>query len=310
MATTSELIIEIIKPCLDANASISLEKLTSTLEAANFDLSNIGYDNVETLLKDLDESFCVKTTDEGVMVECLGVKTEEESTPAHSPAPTPAPAPVIDEALNKKVNKKLCGIIKKIAKATGDPDSKVTLIALGQERSSQGIELPGTKKLSAYLKSFPELYEVFDIGADTYVKLVEGATPSTVATPLTTVSTSQKRAISLYNISHFAHFDNYADVKKSLTELTHEEKWFIIPDSNEKDPYWIVDYELRKDFAIAVRKQLAGESFNINLGLESAKFTTSFLTPEGKSIILVFKLNQYRDNAVWQTWRFDKIIVE
>ena len=106
MATTSELIIEIIKPCLDANASISLEKLTSTLEAANFDLSNIGYDNVETLLKDLDESFCVKTTDEGVMVECLGVKTEEESTPAHSPAPTPAPAPVIDEALNKKVNKK------------------------------------------------------------------------------------------------------------------------------------------------------------------------------------------------------------
>ena len=57
MKTTGEKITDIIKPYLNVDKALELDKVQSLLEGANFNLEEVGYDNFKDLLEDLDEYF-------------------------------------------------------------------------------------------------------------------------------------------------------------------------------------------------------------------------------------------------------------
>ncbi|MBR4294507.1 MAG: hypothetical protein IKT53_05920 [Bacteroidaceae bacterium] len=300
----SEIIIDIVKSELDANSRISLSKMQELLSAVEFDVTSHGFSDLRELLEQLQEAFLLIETEDSVMVECLGVKVEKPVAEKTQTSTTPAaPAMPADDGSVKYAT---LPIVKKLI---NDAGGIIALTNIGQEFSKQGIKMRNGEKLSAFLKQHPELEVVAADGQD-YVRMAKksGAAPQQAV--LVPQPTTQKRFVSLYNIADFACFSDYQQTIKELAEMAAEDGWFVLPDANEKSPYFLVNYKFRIAFALAVRKQLAGEDGGFVLRIDSAEFDTGFVTPDGKRIKAYFKLNQQRDNTCWQTWCFERFDIE
>lgn len=312
METTGTRIIAIIKSSLNADATITLEQAQTMLNEAKFDIEETGYNDIKVLLEDLCDYFELTETANGTIVKCKGVKTNESPAAVISEE---KPRVELDEKLVKKVNDQLVNVLRELIKSSSDSEGKIPLTDLGQKRAELKIELPNNEKLGAYLKRFPELFELNICGTDSYVRLAGSPIVATTAPAQKKAATGnvQKRFVSLYHLFDFACFPDYNSAKAELASIAVPDGWFVIPESNEsngRDPYCLIDYKLREKFALTACKQLQGEEVGIHLYLDHAMFDTGFTTSEGNHIIANFKLNQHKDSTTWQTWLFDGFSTE
>ena len=319
MKTTGEKITDIIKPYLNVDKALELDKVQSLLEGANFNLEEVGYDNVKDLLEDLDEYFDLSESENATIVICKKVniisseKTitpqretstlEQKATALYSQT-SQIPTIEFDPQQTKSTNDKLVKILRELTKTSSDVEGRVTLTAFGQKKAAEKIELPIDEKFGVYLKRFPELFELTNNGIESCVRLAQKN--KTNISPVQPKIT--ERFVSLYNLLDFAYFPDYSKAKVDLASIAQPNGWFIIPDSNERDPNILVDYKLREKFALIIYEYLQGQTANIYLYPDHAWFDTGFITPEGQHIIANFTLNQCRkvnENSGWQTWLFN-----
>ena len=307
-------LLDIVKSALDEKSRIPFVTMKEMVEAAGYELEPIGYTDLQTLLEDLEKLFLLENTEDGIMVQCLEIPVEKEAPKQNQNASQEQHAsqeqPVSQEQYDS-LNSKFVDMISKIP--TDNPDGYIPMTALGKARAKAKIQIPRNEKLAAYLSRFPHLYDVINQGEGNVFVRLAGNRKTQVSLPAETCavdapSVSAKRFVSLYNLFDFGHFPDYAEAKKQLAELAGNsgEDWFILPDQNESDPYCMVDYKLRINFAMAVyRNQDA-----ITLSFDQARFYTGFNTHDGRRIIAVFIMNQHRDNLAWQTWRFTEFVAE
>ena len=319
MKTTGEKITDIIKPYLNVDKALELDKVQSLLEGANFNLEEVGYDNFKDLLEDLDEYFDISESENATIVICKKdnfISSEKTITPQRETSALKQKATALysqtnqiptiefDSQQTKSTNDKLVKILHELTKTSSDVEGRVTLTAFGQKKAAEKIELPIDEKFGAYLKRFPELFELTNNGIESCVRLVQKN--KTNISPVQPKIT--ERFVSLYNLLDFAYFPDYSKAKVDLASIAQPNGWFIIPDSNERDPYILVDYKLREKFALIIHEYLQGQTANIYLYPDHAWFDTGFITPEGQHIIANFILNQCRkvnENSGWQTWLFN-----
>ena len=119
----------------------------------------------------------------------------------------------------------------------------------------------------------------------------------------------QEVAASLYDLDHFAAFDNREAALCELAQLAKPEGWAVLPEG-EANRYLMVEAKLRLNFAMAVKELLEGTSRDIVIALNAASFDTRFRTPEGGVIIARFVFNRRRREDSWQQYRFDRFVVK
>ena len=119
----------------------------------------------------------------------------------------------------------------------------------------------------------------------------------------------QEVAASLYDLDHFAAFDNREAALCELAQLAKPEGWAVLPEG-EANRYLMVEAKLRLNFAMAVKELLEGISRDIVIALNAASFDTRFRTPEGGVIIARFLFNRRRSEDSWQQYRFDRFVVK
>ena len=119
----------------------------------------------------------------------------------------------------------------------------------------------------------------------------------------------QEVAASLYDLDHFAAFDNREAALCELAQLAKPEGWAVLP-QGEANRYLMVEAKLRLNFAMAVKELLEGTSRDIVIALNAASFDTRFRTPEGGVIIARFLFNRRRSEDSWQQYRFDRFVVK
>ena len=124
-----------------------------------------------------------------------------------------------------------------------------------------------------------------------------------------TVQSVQEVAASLYDLDHFAAFDNREAALCELAQLAKPEGWAVLPEG-EANRYLMVEAKLRLNFAMAVKELLEGTSRDIVIALNAASFDTRFRTPEGGVIIARFLFNRRRSEDSWQQYRFDSFGVK
>lgn len=302
---TSTKILEIITPALDPNVSISLEQVEKLLEEAEFDLQDTGCESVRQLLEQFEEEFELIDTESCVMVKCISPASPKETAKMQLATTQPA--------LSKEtaaLNRKIGGVIRKLLKDCPDSNGNVSLSTLGTAMSAQNLKLPDGEKLGAYLRQFPSLFEVFANGIDTCVRnVVEQSTLPAMKT-VNNTQVVHKGFVSMFNIFDFAYFQDYGSVKKELSQLASQEGWFPLPDPQEKDPYLLLDYKFRNNFAILVNKQLKEGGNAIIMQPDRVELYTGFTTDKGNVIKALFKFNQQRDSTRWQNWVFDSFSIE
>lgn len=292
----SDTIFEIIKSSLDANGCIPLQRVEELLNKADFNLEEeTGISSVSELMQELEDDFNLETVDNNTIVRYLHFKSlpigiENEPT-----------GPISDEEQNN-LNRKIGGVIRKLLKESPDAEAKVPLTALGQELNSQKLKTPNGEKISAYLKRFPNLFEVLTIGTDTFVRNSEDKNIP-IKTASTQVSTGSKY-VSMYIISDFAFFPDYKGTMKELSEIAMPDGWFILPNASERNPYLLLDSAFKRNFALLVNKQIKEGGTGIIMRPDRAEFNTGFKSIDGKDIIAHFIFNQQRDNTRWQNWVF------
>lgn len=123
------------------------------------------------------------------------------------------------------------------------------------------------------------------------------------------VQSVQEVAASLYDLDHFAAFDNREAALCELAQLAKPEGWAVLPEG-EANRYLMVEAKLRLNFAMAVKELLEGTSRDIVIALNAASFDTRFRTPEGGVIIARFLFNRRRSEDSWQQYRFDRFVVK
>ena len=119
----------------------------------------------------------------------------------------------------------------------------------------------------------------------------------------------QEVAASLYDLDHFAAFDNREAALCELAQLAKPEGWAVLPEG-EANRYLMVEAKLRLNFAMAVKELLESTSRDIVIALNAASFDTRFRTPEGGVIIARFLFNRRRSEDSWQQYRFDRFVVK
>lgn len=124
-----------------------------------------------------------------------------------------------------------------------------------------------------------------------------------------TAQSVQEVAASLYDLDHFAVFDNREAALCELAQLAKPEGWAVLPEG-EANRYLMVEAKLRLNFAMAVKELLEGTSRDIVIALNAASFDTRFRTPEGGVIIARFLFNRRRSEDSWQQYRFDRFVVK
>lgn len=300
----SNKVLEIIKPALNADASISLEQAVKLLENADFDLQETGFDSFNDIFEQLEDDFELNEIEEGIMVKCLNINNPKE----HTKPKTTSTQSAIGEDVSA-LNRKICGMIRKLIKDSPELDGNISLPKLGIELSNQNLKLPDGEKLGAYLRRFPSLFEVSTNGVETFVKNM-GERPSPPSAASIVQSAARKGFVSKFNIFDFAYFQDYKSVKKELAKLASQDGWFILPDPMEKDPYILLDYKFRNNFAILINKELQEYGDGIVMHPDKVEIYTGFSTDEGKSIKAHFLFNQQRDANRWQNWVFDRFSIE
>lgn len=116
-------------------------------------------------------------------------------------------------------------------------------------------------------------------------------------------------AASLYDLDHFAAFDDREAALSELAQLAEPEGWVVLPE-DEPNRYLMVEAKLRLNFAMAVKELLKGESRDILIAPNAASFDTRFRTADGKSIVARFIFNRRRSEDSWQQYRFDSFGVK
>ena len=124
-----------------------------------------------------------------------------------------------------------------------------------------------------------------------------------------TAKAVQEVAASLYDLDHFAAFDDREAALCELAKLAEPEGWALLPEG-EANRYLMVEAKLRLNFAMAVKELLEGVNKGIVIALNAASFDTRFRTPEGGVIIARFVFNRRRSEANWQQYRFDSFVVK
>lgn len=124
-----------------------------------------------------------------------------------------------------------------------------------------------------------------------------------------TAKSVQEVAASLYDLDHFAAFDNREAALCELAQLAKPEGWAVLPEG-EANRYLMVEAKLRLNFAMAVKESLEGPNKGIVIALNAASFDTRFRTPEGGVIIARFLFNRRRSEDSWQQYRFDRFVVK
>ena len=274
------------------------------LEEADFDLQETGFESFNDIFEQLEDDFELNEIENGIMVKCLNVNIPKEPT---KPKTTNVQSATGEEV--STLNRKISGVIRKLIKDFPEFDGNISLPKLGIELSNQKLKLPDGEKLSSYLRRFPSLFEVTTNGVETFVKNT-GEHPSTPSATSITQSVARKGFVSKYNIFDFAYFQDYKSVKKELSNIASQDGWFILPNPMEKDPYLLLDYKFRNNFAILVNRELQEHSNGIIMHPDKVEINTGFSTDEGKSIKAHFLFNQQRDANRWQNWVFDYFSIE
>lgn len=301
---TSNNVLEIIRPALDADASILLEQAVKLLEEADYDLLDTGFESFNDIFEQLEDDFELNESENGIMVKCLNVDIPKE--PAKPQIKNVKPKADEDVSM---LNKKICGAIKKLAKDFPELGGNISLPKLGVELSNQKLKLPSGEKLGSYLRRFPSLFEVTVNGAETFVKNT-GECPLSIPTTSVTQSAACNGFVSMFNIFDFAYFQDYNSVKKELSKLASQDGWFILPDPMEEDPYLLLDYKFRNNFAILINKELTEHGNDIIMRPDKVAMNTGFYTDDGKTIKAHFLFNQQRNANRWQNWVFDHFSIE
>jgi hypothetical protein len=119
----------------------------------------------------------------------------------------------------------------------------------------------------------------------------------------------QEVAASLYDLDHFAAFDDREAALCELAKLAEPDGWDLLPEG-EANRYLMVEAKLKLNFAMAVKELLKGANNGIVIALNAASFDTRFRTPEGRVIIARFVFNRRRSEANWQQYRFHSFVVK
>ncbi|MBR4854054.1 MAG: hypothetical protein IKU88_04945 [Alistipes sp.] len=135
------------------------------------------------------------------------------------------------------------------------------------------------------------------------------ARPEQTVQEVQSAKSVQEVAASLYDLDHFAAFDNREAALCELAQLAKPEGWAVLPEG-EANRYLMVEAKLRLNFAMAVKELLDGISRDIVIALNAASFDTRFRTPEGGVIIARFLFNRRRSEDSWQQYRFDRFVVK
>lgn len=300
----SNKVLEIIKPALDADVSISLEQAVKLLEEADYDLQETGFESFNDIFDQLEDDFELNEGENGIMVKCLNVNIPKEPI---KPKPTNTQLAIGEDV--STLNRKISGVIRKLIKDFPEMDGSISLPKVGVELSNQKLKLPDGEKLSSYLRRFPSLFEVTTNGVETFVKNMgeRQSAPSPTNTPS---PSARKGFISMFNLFDFAYFQDYNSVKKELSNIASQDGWFILPNPMEKDPYLLLDYKFRNNFAILVNRELQEHCNGIIMHPDKVVINTGFSTDDGKCIKAHFLFNQQRDANRWQNWVFDHFSIE
>ena len=309
----------IVQSAVDADSRIPYQTMEEMVTASGFDFSEHGFDDLKSLLIELYSAFELDESETGCMVH---IKKLPKEAPEVQKKEEEIQTSLVPKESSKKMDvtrgKSLNSWITSQIRAN---DGEVLISRLGQAMKDEGIQLPDKQSLTAYIKLYPDLFELcLNEKKVSYVKCVgepvakvpASSAAESVENVQPAVTSSPKKYYSLYNLFDFAHFSDYAQVKKQLSELAGNsgEDWFVLPDPQERDQYVMLDYKLRNNYAMTVHRQTAGLESGISLNLDSAEFDTGFVTSEGQHIIMCFKLNRLRDKAIWQNWVFDRIITK
>ena len=303
----SDKIIEIIKPAISPDGTILLETMERLLEESDYNiLKETGINTIKEVVEQLEEDFELLEKDNDLIVKCINynpIKEKEENIINTTPSSE-------ESADTTRLNAKIGDVIRELLKDSNS-DGYVLLPKLGIELNNKKIKLPGSAKLGAYLRKYPNLFEVINTGTDAAVRNVadnkESFKTPTNSKPMTSIHNG---FVSMYNIFDFAYFQDYKSFKAELSKIAVQESWFVLPNPLEKDPYLIIDYKIRSNFALIVNKQLQEGGDWFVMQPDKAKFYTGFTSVDGDKIMANFKFNQQRDATRWQNWIFDHISLE
>lgn len=221
-------------------------------------------------------------------------------------------------------------------------ENKLPLTNLGQAMQQRGIAvLPPTKKLRVYLSDFPELFEISGDGdsgryfirnikdgsvetkpqkPSGHVPVVAAQKPKPAVTepkpvavkPVTVpVPPAAGRQASPYELQDFAYFENYVEALCQLSTMAKQQGWHLLPTLNNPNPYLLLDYKLRTNFAhsVAAFKQNPATS-GLFLRPDCAWFRTGLVNDDNKPIRANFAYNTLRNEGRWQQYVFMSFSLE
>lgn len=206
----------------------------------------------------------------------------ESYQPKVTPAPTPTPTPA--EQDEQRV--------------------EVPIIGMGEQPAEEKPEQPKSGEQPAEVDEPTQREQ----GAQS-PQVERRAQPVQEVLTAKSAQSVQEVAASLYDLDHFAAFDNREAALCELAQLAEPEGWVVLPE-DEPNRYLMVEAKLRLNFAMAVKELLKGESRDILIAPNAASFDTRFRTADGKSIVARFIFNRRRSEDSWQQYRFDSFGVK
>lgn len=325
--TIAERLTDIFGPDIDENGCISLDAAEQLVNEAAFDISETGFDNLTEMLEELRGQFNVDTSRQPAVIQCLLAKKETDTT-------------ATNKTMSSKLKNNLQFRIFKSLEALSyrNPQMKgcIPLSLLEQKLAQYDVNDFGGMTLAEFIQSNPKNVELVTVNDETCAKLefhkaretepkakAGSPTPAvTVPAPATAQAESvrkdtsakqapqEKRFISSFKLFDFAFFPNYRKALMRLVEMSKPDGWFVLSETGEPDPYYLVDLCLRTNFAHTVQKAIDGQDDGMHISLMAADVDTGFLNEEGKRIFAHFGVNRKRDTENCQSWYFQHFHVE
>ena len=233
--------------------------------------------------------------------------TLKEGAESYQPTPTPMPT---EQGEQSKQGEKPAEE-KPEQPILGEQPAEVDEPMLGEQpaevdeptQREQGEQAPQVARPEQTVQTVQSVQEVQTVQSVQEVQSVQ------TVQVVQTAQSVQEVAASLYDLDHFAAFDNREAALCELAQLAKPEGWAVLPEG-EANRYLMVEAKLRLNFAMAVKESLEGPNKGIVIALNAASFDTRFRTPEGGAIIARFVFNRRRSEANWQQYRFDSFVVK
>lgn len=321
--TTAEKLTDIFSPMLDENNCITLPEAERLINEAEFNISEIGFDNLIELLDELKAQFNMDIAAETPTIKCLLVQKEE---------PAPAKPQTLSCKQKNLIKYKIVKSIEFLSTRNAQWKGLIPLTKLEKQLKYVGVDDYGGMSLYDFIKQYPNRFELSTVKDTTCVKMVsnfkststdmpDSTIPTMQQTPATEaiqiipaakpdMTTEQEKTLSIYELLDFASFRYYKKALENLAEISEPDGWFILDEFNEPDPYFLVDLKLRYNFALAVQRQVCGIGDDIRLSLTSAEVDTGFHTKDGQAVIAHFSVNRKRNTKNFQSWSFQYFSAE